>query len=227
MQRELVKVIAEITRSKRVILLGGLAVIGHGLDRGTKDADVWMEPMNSAEEWVEFLKSVLASFEGTRVVTLPSWVELSGDELVENLDEVGMVRIEGLGVPLDIFRNPNGLEMEEFDEVWGRSQRLPDQIGLPHPLDLVRTKEDTNRDHDQKDHVYLMSVARRVQGDALETVKSVEEARALLNEFFDYAVLEQGLENPLPEVREVIWQEIENLAADGDPFAKEMLADRS
>jgi len=152
---------------------------------------------------------------------------LPASDLLKNIEQVGMVRVEGLGVPLDIFRNPNGLEMEEFDEVWERSRRLPDQIGLPHPLDLVRTKEETYRDHDQKDHVYLMSVARRMQGDALEAAVNVKIAKALLDDFFDYAVLRQGLKNPLPEIREVIWREIENLAADGDPFAKEMLEERS
>ena len=38
-----------------------------------------------------------------------------------------------------------------------------------------------------------------------------------------HAVLEYGLENPLSEVREIIWKEIEEFTADGDPFAKEML----
>lgn len=33
----------------------------------------------------------------------------------------------------------------------------------------------------------------------------------------------EGLGNTLPEVREVIWREIEKLAADGDPFANELL----
>lgn len=223
MQRELVKLASEITRSKRVVLLGGLAVIGHGLDRGTKDADIWMEPMDSAEEWLDFLLTILAGFEDSRIVTLPGWKELSGTDLVENLDEVGMVRIEGLGVPLDIFRHPNGLKMDEFDEIWSRSRRQPDRIGLPHPLDLVRTKEDTQREHDQKDHVYLMLVARRMQGNALKEAADVKIAKGLLDDFFDYAVLEQGLENPLTEVREVIWREVELLAADGDPFAKEMM----
>lgn len=226
MQKELADLVSRITRQQRLVLIGGLAVIGHGLSRGTKDADLWMEPMDSAEEWLGFLLSVLAGFEEARIVTLPGWRELSGPDLIENLEEVGMVRVEGLGVPLDLFRKPNGLAMEEFDEIWDRSRRLPDGIGLPHPLDLVRTKEDTRRAHDQKDHVYLMSVARRMQGNALKGAADVEIAMALLDDFFDYAVLEAGLENPLPEVRDVIWREIGFLAADGDPFAREMLDGR-
>jgi hypothetical protein len=226
MQRELVDFVAELTRESRLILLGGLAVIGHGMDRGTKDADLWMEPMNSTVEWLNVLNSILSKFEGARIVTLPGWQNLSGADLVENLEQVGMIRVEGLGVPLDLFRKPNGVEIEEFDEIWERSRSLPDHLGLPHPLDLVRTKENTQRPHDQNDHVYLMSVAREAQGDALASASNQKEALVLIDEFYDYAVLERGLDNPLPEVREVIWSEIEQLTDDGDPFAKELLEAR-
>ena len=226
MQRELVDFVTELTRETRVILLGELAVIGHGMDRGTKDADLWMEPMDSTEEWLDILNLVLDKFEGARIVTLPGWESLCGAALVENLEQVGMVRVGGLGVPLDLFRKPHGVGVEEFDEIWKRSRSLPDRIGLPHPLDLVRTKEDTNRDHDQTDHVYLMSLARRSQGEALAAARNQDEALALMDEFHDYAVLEHGLDNTLPEVRDVIWCEIKQLAADGDPFAKELLEER-
>lgn len=90
MQRELVDFVTELTRETRVILLGELAVIGHGMDRGTKDADLWMEPMDSTEEWLDILNLVLDKFEGARIVTLPGWESLCGAALVENLEQVGM-----------------------------------------------------------------------------------------------------------------------------------------
>jgi hypothetical protein len=43
--------IGKIAADYRVILLGGLAVIAHGLSRSTMDADVWLEPMDSAGTW--------------------------------------------------------------------------------------------------------------------------------------------------------------------------------
>lgn len=33
-----------LARKHRVVMLGGLAVIGHGLSRLTYDSDVWLDP---------------------------------------------------------------------------------------------------------------------------------------------------------------------------------------
>jgi hypothetical protein len=41
----------ELAANHRVILLGGLAVISHGLERMTCDADVWLDPMLDATQW--------------------------------------------------------------------------------------------------------------------------------------------------------------------------------
>ena len=48
---ELDAFIRRLTGGHRVLLLGGLAVIAHGLARATKDADVWLDPLASAELW--------------------------------------------------------------------------------------------------------------------------------------------------------------------------------
>ena len=104
-----------------------------------------------------------------------------------------------------------------------RAGECPYQAMQRELVDFVTTKEDTNRDHDQTDHVYPMSLARRSQGEALAAARNQDEALASMDEFHDYAVLERGLDNTLPEVRDVIWCEIKQLAADGDPFAKELL----
>jgi hypothetical protein len=37
--------IRQLTRQHRVVVLGGLAVIAHGLSRSTYDGDVWLDPM--------------------------------------------------------------------------------------------------------------------------------------------------------------------------------------
>jgi hypothetical protein len=41
-----------LTGSHRVMVLGGLAVIAHGLSRSTYDGDVWLEPMDFVENLV-------------------------------------------------------------------------------------------------------------------------------------------------------------------------------
>jgi hypothetical protein len=40
--------IQELTRDHDVIVIGGLAIIAHGFNRPTKDADVWLDPLESS-----------------------------------------------------------------------------------------------------------------------------------------------------------------------------------
>jgi len=224
MPRKVEDVIAQLATDERVVMIGGLAVIAHGFSRPTKDADLWLDPTKGAEKWLASIQSLIAPPE--RIVTLPGWRELNSSELLENLDEVGMVRVEGLDMPLDLFFRPNGLRVDEFERVWQDATLLSDGTKLPSLLDLLCTKEETNRKHDFTDASFLIGMAREEQGKKLSKAKSVNEAISLIDAFFDHSVLEQGLENPLAEVRDLIWREIEELATDGDPFAKEMVEAR-
>ena len=52
--------IRELASRHRVILVGGMAVIGHGHARRTKDYDIWLEPMETAGVWAEALVSACA-----------------------------------------------------------------------------------------------------------------------------------------------------------------------
>ena len=45
------ELIDRLTVEHRVVIVGGVAVIAHGMSRHTKDADVWLDPMDSAEKW--------------------------------------------------------------------------------------------------------------------------------------------------------------------------------
>ena len=46
------KFLESLTENFRIILLGGLAVVAHGLPRTTKDADIWLEPVEF-EQWIK------------------------------------------------------------------------------------------------------------------------------------------------------------------------------
>ncbi len=50
-----------LTKNRKAILIGGLAVIAHGLSRGTKDADIWLEPMASAEDWLQVIQDAICN----------------------------------------------------------------------------------------------------------------------------------------------------------------------
>ncbi len=214
-----------LTEKSKVLLLGGMAIIAHGLTRGTRDVDLWMEPKGSAEEWLEEIRHAISQYsESLTIHGLPGWQELTGDALIKNIEDVGMVRILGLTVPLDIFRKPNGYEHEQFDSVWKNSILYEAGVRLPRAADLLPTKENTGRERDSADWYFLLTKSRREQGDALAKASTAEEATTLLNDYFDYDVCRRGLTNQNEEVRNVILAELQRLADDGDPFAKEILS---
>jgi hypothetical protein len=52
----------------RVVVLGGLAVISHGLSRVTHDADCWLEPNLSNDMWCDAVKNILQKWPQLRLV---------------------------------------------------------------------------------------------------------------------------------------------------------------
>jgi|LakMenEpi03Aug12_release.lakeMendotaPanAssembly.Ray.scaffolds.fasta_scaffold188475_4 hypothetical protein len=95
-----------LTRRHRVIVLGGLAVIAHGFSRSTFDGDIWLDPMGSSSEWSDFLEKACIEFGGLTLHRLPGWIPVSGQDLVDAVDETHMIRIQGLDCPLMCFENP-------------------------------------------------------------------------------------------------------------------------
>jgi hypothetical protein len=213
-----------LTRRHRVVLLGGLAVIAHGLTRATKDADVWLEPMASPQQWAEALADVVGSFPGLRIAKLPHWMPIEvTEEIAQAADEIGMVRVLGLECPLDVFRRPNEIEESAFEEIWSRATIKEDGVYLPDAIDLLLSKQDTERDSDQADIHFLESKIRRELGARLAT-GTLEEADAIFARYVDHAICERALANPAPAVRERARELLTELADGGDWFARDVLA---
>ena len=111
------ELLRRLTGERRMLLLGGLGVIAHGFSRATKDADVWLEPMESPAHWAAFLARVCAEFGGVRLARLPRWMPVATEaEIAAAADETGLVRVLGLECPLDVFRRPNELNEAAFEE---------------------------------------------------------------------------------------------------------------
>ena len=89
---ELIRFLAS---THRVVVLGGLAVISHGLSRVTHDADCWLEPNLSTELWCEAVKKILLEWPRLRMVSIGDWSELPADELAGCIEDFGVVRILG------------------------------------------------------------------------------------------------------------------------------------
>lgn len=217
--------IDELSRRHRVVMLGGLAVIAHGLSRQTKDADIWLEPMESAALWASAIEAVCGKFPGTTIHRLPGWVEVKGASVAEAADETGVVRIRGLNWPLDIFRRPNEFDEEVFDRVAARARRAGDGTLLPDPLDLIRSKLNTERDQDIRDIQFLESVIREDYQRRLPLV-DFAEAEEMLGRYSEWQVLQAAMMNPSEEVKALAMEHLREFAAAGDPFSQAILEGR-
>jgi hypothetical protein len=217
--------ISALTENHRVIVIGGLAVIAHGFNRPTKDADIWFEPMDSPEIWAVALEFTCARFPDLTLHTLPGWRRVSGLEIAVAADEVGMVRIMGLDCPLDVFRRPNEFEADSFEEVFSRCSRNSDGTWLPDPLDLAISKDQTNREKDIHDINFLEGIVRE-RWIRLLPKADLSEARSLFERFVDWRTCEAALANPDPEVRALATSLLRELADEGDPFSQALLEGR-
>lgn len=215
--------ISALATQHRVLMLGGMAVISYGLDRKTKDVDVWLEPMADAEAWASVLVAITGGMSSARLWSLAQRRYLMAEEVADEIADFGVLRVSGLDRDVDIFRKPNELEIEDFDLVWNRASELPGGIRLPHELDLYMTKANTGREHDLQDQLFL---ERRVKDRFRERLPmcDFEEALALLNRFADPEVLSFALRNSRADVRDLALGMLREFEADGDPFSRDILA---
>lgn len=107
-----------------------MAVIAYGLSP-TKNSDVWLEPLGSAQEGAACLQETTNSFPGLQVWSLARRCVLLPQEIAADAEEFGVVRVNGLTLPLDVFRRPNELEIENFEDIWPRARALKEGARLP------------------------------------------------------------------------------------------------
>jgi hypothetical protein len=217
---------AELTRGlaarHRVLMLGSLAVISHGHSRPTYVADIWLDATLSPDDWAKAVIDALSGHSDLRFVAIGTWSEIPPARLAELILRDGVVRVMGASQPLDIFRAPNELEISEFDEVWKRAAALDDGTRVPDAIDLLVTKQATGRDKDMQDIAFLEAKAEREYLTKLPTA-SAEEAASMLGRFFTPKVAEAGLQHPEESVRHLSLGYLKELAAEGDPFARDIL----
>ncbi len=217
---------AELTRQlashHRVVVLGGLAVIAHGHPRPTYDADAWLDPKLDPDPWAEAVLTMMAPHPSLRALTIGRWKTIAAEDLANVIQRDGVIRIMGANQPLDIFRDPNELEMEEFDGVWARALPLEDGTRIPDVIDLLVTKQITGRTKDTQDIAYLEAKA---ESDYLARLPSAtpDEALAMLARFLTPKVAEAGAHHAAESVRAKSVEFLRELAAEGDPFARDIL----
>lgn len=203
-------------------MLGGLAVISHGYARTTYDADIWLDPSLSPEAWAEAVRGLTDHHPTLHFVAIGTWMDIPGDQLAEVISRDGVVRLMGSNQPLDIFRDPNEIDMASFDEVWSRALPLDDGTRLPDAVDLLLSKQDTGRDKDLQDIAFLEA---KIEREYLEKLPQADEATArhMLDRFLTPKVAEVALYHPSAVVRELGLRFLHELADEGNPFAAEIL----
>jgi hypothetical protein len=216
------RLIHEIAASRRVLALGGLAVISHGLGRNTHDADIWVEPMESPEVWASVVGPLVYSTPSAKPVAIAIWEPIPEKNLADVIARDGVFRINGLDRPLDIFRKPNELPIEEFESAWVRAKPLRDGTRLPDEIDLLMTKQLTGREKDAMDITFLENKAEKRY---LAELPAATEDRAveMLARFLTPKVAEAALAHSSGVVRQLAMSYLQELAADGDPFAADIL----
>ena len=193
------EVVRRLADEFRVLTLGGLAVIATGLSRNTYDADIWVEPFASPEEWSNHLSPILYASGTAQPVAIGSWEKIGRGKLAGVIGRDGVIRVNGLERPLDIFRDPNQLAMEDFDEIWDRAQLQDDGTRLPDPIDLLVSKQETGRDKDRADIIFLEG---KIEADYLARLPKVsaDEAARKLGRFLTPRVAEAALAHPDEDV---------------------------
>ncbi len=216
---ELIQLLA---RHFRVITLGGVAVISHGLSRNTYDADIWLDPSGTIADWVSLVGPIIFSYPSARPVRIGTWSPFAEADLSIVIADDKVIRVIGLDRPLDIFRDPNELDISEFDDVWNRATALDDGTRVPDVIDLLVTKQATGRDKDMQDIAFLEAKAEREYLAKLPSA-SAEQAASMLARFLTPKVAEAGLHHPEESVRQLSLGYLKELAEEGDPFARDIL----
>lgn len=217
------KLARDLASRCRVLSLGGLAVISHGFDRLTYDADIWLEPFESPEKWAQVVSEFLRDYPVLRILSIGVWEEVDSGSLAKIISDDGVVRVMGADQPLDIFRKPNELEVEQFEEVWERAHPLDDGTRLPDPIDLLVTKMMTDREKDFQDIAFLET---KVEKDYLERLprSSAAEAETMLARFLSPKVAEAALAHSQTSVQQLALRYLKELTDEGNPYARDILA---
>jgi hypothetical protein len=155
------------------------------MSRHTKDIDIWLDPLDNEQLWADALQQLLEADDLTasRVANEAGlFTPIPLDAIGETVAKDRFIRILGADRPIDVFRIPNHLAVDDFEEVWERSKELPDGTRLIDEIALVVTKMETGRPHDEADIRFLQAKIEKAYKELLRTC-SPNEAAELFERF--------------------------------------------
>lgn len=214
-----------LAQRTRVLMLGGLAMIAHGLARTTKDIDIWVDPGANESTWATVIADALADVPEAGVYDLSKRAAVDVSLVEEVVKRDGVIRVAGLDRPVDIFRVPYNMEKEDFDHIWKRATLGMQNVRIPEEIDLLLTKTGTARSQDIADVSFLEDRIRKRYEPILPSC-DYEKAADVLGRYADHHICKLALKNPDIRVRNLALNILKQFAADGDPYAREIIKGR-
>lgn len=220
--------IIQIGLSQRVLLLGGAAMIFHGLSRGTKDIDIWVDPMADAETWALVLAPLLGAnglYAARAADANGTFAKIETQDIARVVNEDRFIRILGADRDIDVFRSPRNMALSDFDQAWERGENtIKHGVKVLDSIDLVLTKMETGRIQDQDDIHFLEAKIEASYRNLLKTC-SVQKARELFERFVTPSIAAfAAADGGDPAVRLLGKQLLDDLRDAGDPYAVDLLA---
>jgi hypothetical protein len=195
------------------------------MPRSTNDVDLWLEPSSSEHLWAGVLRHLIEAegLTAARAGNQPGiFVAIKADDIASAVAKDRFVRILGADRPIDVFRIPNQLDVSDFDEVWNHARELPDGTRLIDEVDLVVTKMDTGRPHDESDIHFLHLKIQKSYMHRIRTC-SLDEATKLLERFPDADIAAfAATEAEEQAVRSLGLNTLNALSNSGNPYAAQL-----
>lgn len=92
------RLIAHLASKQRVVMLGGLAIVSHGLARPTFDADIWLDPLLTLEDWCTAVLDLKRLCPHLKILALAVWTEIPDAKLADIVERDG---------PFESLEQPN------------------------------------------------------------------------------------------------------------------------
>jgi hypothetical protein len=220
--------VAFLASKRRTVLLGGLAVILHGLSRSTKDYDIWLDPLPDVQSWAAPIQQLLTrvpSLRAQRISAFGGWKPIGVGDVAVVANEDRLIRISGADRPIDVFLGPNEFEAGDFEGVWERGIPIEHGVRLIEAIDLIITKQLTDRPQDETDIRFLTNKIEAEYRERLRTC-SESEAISMLDRFATPEIAAIAFrESNQNSIRAIGWRILREMRDNGDPFAAEFITE--
>ena len=217
--------VSALAAAARVVVLGGIAVVLHGLHRATNDIDIWLDPLRDSRAWADKLGQTLAPL-GLNIARVSdqnaAFFKITFEDVAKTVERDRFVRVTGCERPIDVFREPANFAADDFDDVWERARPLDDGTRLLDEIDLVITKMHTGRPQDESDARFLQTKIESAYRERLRRC-TPEDAYRLFERFVSPELAAfAATEAENGDVRIAARTALQELAASGDPYAAQL-----